>query len=83
MAIAALKILQSGDIARAQGIGLSSGAMGQTQVLPSNFLAYAVDGQADASSGAARPMSWPRRRTSLRVQAGKPISPGVSSQLAH
>jgi lytic murein transglycosylase len=45
--IAALRILQSGDIAREQMIGSWAGAMGQTQLLPSNFLAYAVDGDGD------------------------------------
>jgi len=45
--LAALKILQSGDIAGAQMIGSWAGAMGQTQFLPSNFLAYAVDADGD------------------------------------
>jgi len=45
--LAALKILQSGDIARTQMIGSWAGAMGQTQFLPSNFLAYAVDADGD------------------------------------
>jgi membrane-bound lytic murein transglycosylase B len=45
--LAALKILQTGDIARAQMIGSWAGAMGQTQFLPSNFLAYAVDADGD------------------------------------
>jgi lytic murein transglycosylase len=45
--IAALKILQSGDIDRAHMIGSWAGAMGQTQFLPSAFLAYAVDADAD------------------------------------
>ena len=45
--LAALKILQSNDISRAQMIGSWAGAMGQTQFLPSNFLAYAVDGNGD------------------------------------
>ncbi len=45
--LAALKILQNGDIARAQMIGSWAGAMGQTQFLPSNFLAYAVDADGD------------------------------------
>jgi lytic murein transglycosylase len=44
---AALKILQSGDIARPQMIGSWAGAMGQTQFLPSAFLAYAVDADGD------------------------------------
>jgi lytic murein transglycosylase len=45
--LAALKILQSGDIARAQMVGSWAGAMGQTQFLPSVFLAYAVDADGD------------------------------------
>jgi membrane-bound lytic murein transglycosylase B len=43
----ALKILQRGDIARPQMIGSWAGAMGQTQFLPSAFLAHAVDGDGD------------------------------------
>jgi membrane-bound lytic murein transglycosylase B len=45
--LAALKILQNGDITRARMIGSWAGAMGQTQFLPSNFLAYAVDADGD------------------------------------
>lgn len=45
--LAALKILQIRDIAREQMIGSWAGAMGQTQFLPSNFLAYAVDADGD------------------------------------
>lgn len=45
--LAALKILDKGDIDRAHMIGSWAGAMGQTQFLPSNFLAYAVDADAD------------------------------------
>ena len=45
--LAALKILQNRDIDRAQMIGSWAGAMGQTQFLPSAFLAYAVDGDGD------------------------------------
>jgi len=45
--LAALKILQNGDIDRAQMIGSWAGAMGQTQFLPSVFLAYAVDADGD------------------------------------
>jgi len=45
--LAALKILQNGDSTRAQMIGSWAGAMGQTQFLPSAFLAYAVDADAD------------------------------------
>jgi len=45
--LAALRILQAGDIARAQMIGSWAGAMGQTQFLPTAFLAYAVDADGD------------------------------------
>lgn len=45
--LAALKVLQSGDIDRAQMIGSWAGAMGQTQFLPSSYLAYAVDADGD------------------------------------
>ena len=45
--IDALKILQSGDIDRVHMIGSWAGAMGQTQFLPSAYLAYAVDADGD------------------------------------
>ena len=45
--LAALKILQNHDIDRAQMIGSWAGAMGQTQFLPTTFLAYAVDADGD------------------------------------
>jgi len=45
--MAALKILQSGDIDRAHMIGSWAGAMGQTQFLPSAFLSFAVDADGD------------------------------------
>jgi membrane-bound lytic murein transglycosylase B len=45
--LAALKILQNGDIDRAHMIGSWAGAMGQTQFLPSSYLAYAVDADGD------------------------------------
>ena len=45
--MAALRILQNGDIARGQMLGSWAGAMGQTQFLPSNYLAYAVDADGD------------------------------------
>ncbi len=45
--LAALRILQHHDIDRAQMIGSWAGAMGQTQFLPSNYLAYAVDADGD------------------------------------
>jgi membrane-bound lytic murein transglycosylase B len=45
--LAALKILQSKDIDRAHMVGSWAGAMGQTQFIPSAFLAHAVDGDGD------------------------------------
>jgi lytic murein transglycosylase len=45
--MAALRILQNGDIPRERMLGSWAGAMGQTQFLPSNFLAYAVDADGD------------------------------------
>ncbi len=45
--LAALRILQNRDINRDQMVGSWAGAMGQTQFLPSNFLAYAVDADGD------------------------------------
>ena len=45
--LAALRILQSGDIERPKMIGSWAGAMGQTQFLPSVYLGYAVDADGD------------------------------------
>ncbi len=41
--IAALQILQAGDIPAAQMTGSWAGAMGHTQFIPTSYLAYAVD----------------------------------------
>ena len=41
--IAALRILQAGDITPGQMIGSWAGAMGHTQFIPTSFLSYAVD----------------------------------------
>ena len=45
--LAALRILQNGDIDRSQMIGSWAGAMGQTQFLPSVYLGHAVDADGD------------------------------------
>lgn len=45
--MAALKILQNGDITRDQMLGSWAGAMGQTQFIPTVFLAHAVDADGD------------------------------------
>ncbi|MFC0269320.1 lytic murein transglycosylase [Kushneria aurantia] len=45
--MAALKIIQRGDIAPDRMQGSWAGAMGHTQFIPTSFLAYAVDGDGD------------------------------------
>jgi membrane-bound lytic murein transglycosylase B len=45
--IAALEILEEGDVRPAQMKGSWAGAMGQTQFMPSSFLKYAVDFEGD------------------------------------
>jgi lytic murein transglycosylase len=45
--LAALRILQRGDIERSEMMGSWAGAMGQTQFLPSIFLRYAMDADGD------------------------------------
>jgi membrane-bound lytic murein transglycosylase B len=45
--LAALKILDKGDIDVGHMIGSWAGAMGQTQFMPSAFIAYAVDADGD------------------------------------
>ncbi|NIC04621.1 lytic murein transglycosylase [Billgrantia bachuensis] len=45
--LAALRILEAGDIAPERMIGSWAGAMGHTQFIPSSFVTYAVDGDGD------------------------------------
>src|SRR5262249_11869925 len=45
--MAALKILEDGDIQPSRMIGSWAGAMGQTQFIPTVFLEYAKDGNGD------------------------------------
>lgn len=45
--IAALKIIQSGDVAPARMTGSWAGAMGHTQFIPTSYLSYAVDFRGD------------------------------------
>ncbi len=45
--LAALKILQSGDVALADFKGSWAGAMGHTQFIPTTYLGYAVDATGD------------------------------------
>ena len=41
--LAALRIVQAGDVAPARMVGSWAGAMGHTQFIPTSYLAYAVD----------------------------------------
>lgn len=45
--VAALQILQAGDVSPRNMTGSWAGAMGHTQFIPTSFLAYAVDGTGD------------------------------------
>ena len=45
--IAALKIIQSGDVSPREMTGSWAGAMGHTQFIPTSYLAYAVDFRGD------------------------------------
>jgi len=45
--LAALRIIEAGDIAPERMLGSWAGAMGHTQFIPSSFEAYAVDGDGD------------------------------------
>ena len=45
--IAALKIIQSGDVAPSRMTGSWAGAMGHTQFIPTSYLSYAVDFRGD------------------------------------
>ena len=45
--MAALKIIENGDISAGRMIGSWAGAMGQTQFIPTVFLQYAEDGNGD------------------------------------
>lgn len=47
--VAALKILQSGDITTRQMTGSWAGAMGHTQFIPTSYLAFAVDADGNGS----------------------------------
>ena len=45
--IAALKILQNGDVSPEAMVGSWAGAMGHTQFIPTSYLAFAVDFRGD------------------------------------
>lgn len=82
--LAALRIVQNGDIDRAHMVGSWAGAMGQTQFLPTSFLTHAVDADGDGrrdiwGSMADVVASTARYLASAGWQAGQPW--GVEVQL--
>jgi len=77
--IAALKILQHGDVTPGQMLGSWAGAMGQTQFIPSTYNRYAVDFDGDGkrdiwTSSADAVASAANLLQSLGWQAGEPIA---------
>ncbi len=79
--IAALKILQHGDVSLANMVGGWAGAMGHTQFIPTTYAAFAVDfrgdGRRDIWSNDP-PTPWPRPRITCRNRAGPMANPGGS-----
>jgi lytic murein transglycosylase len=67
--IAALKILQNGDIPAARMTGSWAGAMGHTQFIPTSYLAYAVD-----FSGDGRRDIWSDDPTDALASTGSYLS---------
>jgi membrane-bound lytic murein transglycosylase B len=71
--IAVLRIIAEGDATRAQLRGSWSGALGQTQFEPSQYLTIAVDG---ATCGLPLPTPWPRPPICWPGPAGGAVSAG-------
>ena len=78
--LSALVILQEGEVEPRRMLGSWAGAMGQTQFMPSSYLAYAVDfeGEDGATSGPARPTQSARPPIFSQRTAGQRTSPGES-----
>ena len=76
--MAALKILDHGDVTPARMTGSYAGAMGQPQFMPTSFLRYAVDfeGTAERDIWTNRPTCWARSPTTWRSPAGGRGKPG-------
>ncbi len=71
--MAALKILNNGDITPPRMTGSYAGAMGQPQFMPSSYLRLAVDFDGDGTgviSGPAKPMYWPRSPITSHAPVG-------------
>ena len=82
--LSALVILEHGDIPPAVMLGSWAGAMGQTQFMPSSYLAFAVDfkGTAGATFGKAKPTPSARLRITWPSTVGPKACPGVSRSAA-
>ncbi|WP_336278900.1 lytic murein transglycosylase [Bartonella sp. CB175] len=84
--IAAMKILQSGEIERSQLMGSWAGALGHTQFIPSSYLAYAVDmdGSGRRDIWTSIPDALATAANLLHMNGWKPNLPwGVEVKLPH
>ena len=81
--MAALRIIDQGDIAANMMISSWAGAMGAPQFIPTVFQAYAVDADGDgaATSGAASPRRAASTAHFRCGKAGCPVKPGALVQL--
>ncbi len=77
--IAALKILQAGDVTPKQLTGSWAGAMGHTQFIPTSYLLYAVDADGDGKRDIwhSIPDALATSATFSQKTAGKPARPGA------
>ncbi|AQX18028.1 MULTISPECIES: lytic murein transglycosylase [Bartonella] len=74
--IAAMKILQRGEIHRSQLVGSWAGALGHTQFIPSSYLIYAID-----MDGSGRSDIWNSIPDSLATSANLLYTNGWQSNL--
>ncbi len=82
--IAALRILQRGDLPPSQMIGAYAGEIGQTQFLPSSYIKYGVDFDGDGRVDLRHSVADVLASTAnlLKVngwQAGQPFGPGTAN----
>ncbi len=82
--IAALRILQRGDLPPSQMIGAYAGEIGQTQFLPSSYIKYGVDFDGDGHVDLRRSVADVLASTAnlLKVngwRAGEPFGPGTAN----
>lgn len=78
--IAALQIIQHGDIQPEAMRGSWAGAMGQTQFIPTTYNTHAVDFDGDGRRDIwnSTPDALPRRRITCKARAGSVVSHGAS-----